>query len=88
MPRLNTIGVMYLDDNGDPLGGGKLSFFETSTSTPKNTYQEEAETTANTNPVILTAAGRQPDIFYTGSAKIILTDSDDVQIEVRDPVTL
>ena len=88
MPRLNTVGVQYFDDNGDPLGAGKLNFYETSTSTPKNTYSDSAETTTNTNPVILTAAGRQPDIFYTGSAKIVLTDSADVQIEERDPVTL
>ena len=88
MGRLNTVGVQYFDDNGDPLIRGKLNFYETGTSTPKNTYQEDAETTANTNPVILTAAGRQPDIFYTGDAKIVLTDADDVQIEVRDPVTL
>jgi len=88
MSRLNTVGVQYFDDNGDPLGGGKLNFYETSTTTRKNTYSDYAETTANANPVVLTAAGRQPDVFYTGSARIVLTDSNDVQIEVRDPVTV
>ena len=88
MGRLNTIGVQYFDDNGDPLISGKLNFYVTSTATPMTTYSDSAESVANANPVVLTAAGRQPDIFYTGSAKIILTDADDVQIEVRDPVTL
>jgi len=36
--------------------------------------------------VILTAAGRQPNIFFDGVAKAILTTSANVQILVRDPV--
>jgi SpoU rRNA methylase family enzyme len=34
---------------------------------------------------LLSAAGRQPNIFFDGVAKVILTDNDDVQIAVRDP---
>ena len=88
MPRLNTIGKQYLDSNGDPLGGGKLYFYDSGTTTPATTYSDEAETTANANPVVLDAAGRQPDVFYTGSLKIVLTDEDDVVVEERDPVTI
>ena len=36
--------------------------------------------------MILTAAGRQPNIFFDGVAKAILTTSANVQILVRDPV--
>jgi hypothetical protein len=36
--------------------------------------------------VLLSGAGRQPNIFFTGSARAVLTDSDNVQIEDRDPV--
>ena len=43
-------------------------------------------TVANTNPVILSSGGRQPSIFFGGVAKAILSDSNGVQIEVRDPV--
>lgn len=43
-------------------------------------------TIANTNPVILTAAGRQPNIFFEGVAKAILATSAGTQILVRDPV--
>ena len=36
--------------------------------------------------MILTAAGRQPNVFFDGVAKAILTSSTNVQILVRDPV--
>ena len=88
MPRLGNIGEQYFDANGDPLGGGKLFFYDSGTTTPATTYSDEAETTANANPVVLDAAGRQPDIFYTGSLKVVLTDSDDAIVEERDPVTV
>lgn len=83
--RFNPL-AQYFDDNGDPLGGGKLHFYETGTTTEATTYSDEAETTANANPVILDAAGRQPDIFFTGQLKVVLKDADDVTIETADPV--
>lgn len=86
MSRFRSIGIQYMDSNGDPLNGGLLNFYESGTSTRKNTYSDESETIANPNPVILSADGRQPDIFFTGQAKCVLTDSEDVQIEVRDPI--
>lgn len=86
MARLGSIGTQYLDNNGKPLGGAKLYFYDTGTTDLATTYSDSAETTANANPVILDAAGRQPDIFYTGFLKIVLTDADDVTIETRDPV--
>jgi hypothetical protein len=87
MARLGSIGTQYLDANGDPLGGGKLFFYAPGTTDLAVTYSDEAQTTANANPVVLDAAGRQPDIFYTGSLKIVLTDSDDVVVQERDPVS-
>lgn len=85
MARFGSIGKQYFDDAGDPLISGKLYFYESGTTTPKNTYADSALTIANANPVVLTAAGRQPNIFFGGSAKVILTKSDNTQIEVRDP---
>lgn len=76
----------YLDNAGDPLADGKLYFYESGTTTPKNTFADVNNSIPNTNPVILTAAGRQPNIFFNGVAKVILTDKNDVQIAVRDPV--
>jgi hypothetical protein len=86
MPRLSNIAKQFFDNNGDPLAGGKLFFYETGTSTLAATYSNAAQTTANTNPVILDASGRMGDVFYEGGLKIILTDASDVTIETRDPV--
>ena len=76
----------YLDNAGDPLAEGKLYFYESGTTTPKTTFSDVNNSIPNTNPVLLTAAGRQPNIFFEGVAKVILTDNNDVQIAVRDPV--
>jgi hypothetical protein len=84
--RYGVAGLTYLDNNGEPLSGGKLYFYETGTTTPKDTYSDSAETIANTNPVLLDAAGRQPDIFFSGYAKIVIKTSADVQIDSSDPV--
>lgn len=86
MPRIGDIGRQYFDGNGDPLGGGKLFFYESGTTTPKNTYANQTETVLNPNPVILDAEGRQPDVFFTGQAKVILRNVDDVQIEEREHI--
>jgi hypothetical protein len=86
MARFGEINAQYFDDAGAPLGSGKLYFYESGTTTPKNTYADINLTIPNTNPVILTAAGRQPNIFFNGNAKGILADKNDVQILVRDPI--
>jgi hypothetical protein len=79
-------GQQYFDNNGEPLSAGKLYFYETGTTTAKDTYSDSDETVANTNPVILDAAGRQGDIFFSGFAKIVIKDSDGAQIDVTDPI--
>jgi hypothetical protein len=40
----------------------------------------------NTNPVLLDAAGRLPNVFFSGLAKAVLKDSAGEIIETRDPV--
>ena len=86
MARFGSIGTQYFDSAGDPLVSGKIYFYESGTSTFKDTYADVGLTILNTNPVILTAAGRQPNIFFNGSARALLTDSTDVTIEDKDPV--
>ncbi len=76
----------YFDDAGDPLVNGKLFFFTSGTSSPKDTFADVGLTVPNTNPVILSGAGRVPPIFYDGTARVVLTSNDDVQIWDRDPV--
>ena len=86
MGRLADGTKTFYDDNGAPLALGKLYFYLAGTNTAMDTFEEVGETTANTNPVIIDADGLMPAVYYTGSARIILNDADDVQVELRDPV--
>ena len=86
MARFGDLDTQYFDNAGDPLVNGKIYFYESGTTTLKNTFADINQSIPNTNPVILTAAGRQPNIFFDGVAKAILTTNSDVQILVRDPI--
>ena len=86
MSRFGSLGTQYFDSAGDPLINGLIYTYETGTTTLKDTYADFTLLTLNANPVVLTAAGRQPNIWFNGSAKMILATSAGVQIEVRDPV--
>lgn len=77
----------YFDNNGDPLAGGKVYFYEAGTTTPKNTYTDQGGATPNANPVILDSAGRA-SIWGTGSYKEVVKTSADVTISTKDSVTL
>lgn len=85
MPRFGDF-EQYFNNSGDILNGGKLYFYESGTTTPKTTYADINQTTANPNPVILTAAGRQGNIWFSGVAKVVLTTSADVILQTLDPV--
>lgn len=86
MARFDILGLQYFTDGGELLGGGKLNFYETGTTTRKDTFSDAAMTIANTNPVTLDADGRAPNIFFAGLAKCVLTDSAGSILETRDPV--
>ena len=86
MPRSANPVPQYFDSDNKILAGGKVFYFNAGTSTPKTTYSDEGETIANPNPVVLDAAGRLPNVFFTGTAKQILKDLNDVQIWERDDV--
>lgn len=76
----------YSGDDKEPLIDGKLFFFESGSATLKDVFADVNESIPLSNPVILSGAGRVPNIFYSGSARVKLTDSDEVQIYDRDPV--
>lgn len=75
-----------LDNNGDPLSGGKLYTYEAGTSTPKITYTSEDESTANANPIILDSGGRADVWLAEGEYKFVLTDSSDNAVDTIDNV--
>ena len=75
---LNQPKIQFLDDNGDPLAGGKVYTYTTGTATPLATYTDSSEDTANANPVILDSAGRA-DIWlgFGDIYRIVVDDADD-----------
>ena len=48
--------VQFLDADGKPLAGASVDFYVPGTTDRKDTYRDAAQTTLNTNPVILDAA--------------------------------
>ncbi len=85
--RFQNPNYQFFDENGDPLAGGKLEFFVSGTSTPQDTYSDDALTVANTNPVILDGAGRAGDVFLlSADYKVVLKESDDTVVWTADPV--
>lgn len=89
MSRFINPFVQHGNDALNPLIDGFLYFFESSTNTPKPTFADVNESIPNAHPVPLSASGREPPIFYTGSANVILTDESGLgqgQIGQADPV--
>lgn len=86
MARFVNPRPQYLDSSGDPVPGGKLYVYETGTTTPKATYSDVNQSTANANPIILAADGRLGSVFFDGTARVVLRDADDVLIWDIDPV--
>jgi hypothetical protein len=80
-------GAQLFDDNGDPLTGGKVYTYAAGTTTPLATYTTSAGTVANTNPIILDAAGRTPnEIWLTAGTlyKFIVQTSVNVLVGTYD----
>lgn len=78
-----------LDNSGNPLPGAKLFFYETGTSSPKNTYQDADFNTPHANPVVADAFGVFPPIWLDTSAgdyRVRLTDSANVEKWTVDDV--
>ena len=63
----------FIDQNGQPLVGGQVYFYQVGTLVPKDTYQDPAETIPNTNPVVLDAGGYAV-IFGSGGYRQVLQD--------------
>lgn len=86
MARFGSLGEQYLDDDGKPLINGEIEFFESGSTTQKDTFADVGLSIKNANPVPLTAAGRQPNIFFNGVGRAVLRDSLGNQIDEIDPV--
>jgi len=75
-----------LDNNGNPLAGGKIYTYEAGTTMPKATYTDSTGNTANANPVILDSAGRCSIWLGDGGYKFVLKTSADVTISTVDNI--
>lgn len=79
--------IRLKDANDNPLVGGKVYFYITTTSTPKDTYSDAGGTAANTNPVVLDSRGEASIYLMVDAAySMLITDENDVPLFSRDPV--
>lgn len=80
MPRF-TLAPQLFNNSAEVAAGAKLYFYTVGTNTLSTVYSDSAETTAHTNPVVVDSYGRVPDIYFTGAKRVVLKDSDDVQLD-------
>lgn len=93
MPRILSAFKQFFDGEGNPLVDGWLKFTESGTNnTDKDTFADADESIPNTNPLQLDGEGRCPDVFGTGSYRVVSFTNDEVlnqpavQIQQKDPV--
>jgi hypothetical protein len=83
----NNVIEQALDDNGIPLEGAKLRFYDAGTTTPRTVYSDSGLTTAITQPVVADAAGRFVQVYLqAGIYKYTLHTADDVLVTSQDNV--
>jgi len=83
-------GWQFFDNSGDVLTGGLLYSYTAGTTTPAATYTSVTGLTANSNPIVLDAAGRVPNqIWLTDGLgyKFRLENSVGTQIGSWDNIT-
>ena len=86
---LGGAGWQFSDNNGSPLSGGLLYTYAAGTTTPQATYTSITGATAQTNPIVLDAAGRiQGEVWLTQgqSYKFVLKTSTGITIGTYDNV--
>jgi hypothetical protein len=81
------IGQQFFDNNGVPLAGGLIYTYQAGSSTPLVTYQDNAGTIANANPIVLDSAGRVPNEIWLlngYSYKFIITSASGTSLITLD----
>jgi hypothetical protein len=86
---LGGAGWQFFDNNGVPLAGGLLYTYAAGTTTPLATYTTSSGLTANTNPIVLDAAGRPASEIWLSPVayKLVLKTSAGVQLWSMDNIT-
>lgn len=77
-----------IDEDGAPISGARLYFYQTGTTTPLATYSNEALTSANAQPVAADTDGWFGRIYLKTDQeyRVVLTESDDTVIWTADHV--
>jgi hypothetical protein len=81
MPR----AVFYSQD-GAPLAGGMVYTYVPGGTTPQVTWQDAGQTTPNTNPIVLDAAGSCL-LYGSGSYQLTVTDGQGNQVPAYSGLT-
>jgi hypothetical protein len=82
-------GAQFFDSNGVPLAGGLLYVYTAGTTTPATTWTTSSGAVANTNPIVMNAAGRTPYEIWLNSGvtyKFALYTSTNVLIGTYDNI--
>ena len=83
----------YVGPQGKPLAGGTVTFYQPGTTTLVTTYQDDAQSVVNTNPIVLDAGG-YATVYYHLRVRQIVKDIlgnliwDVTTTEDTNPVTL
>lgn len=95
--RILNQSPQFFTIDGEVLAGGSLTFSESGTSTPADTYNGPDLGTPNANPVVLDSAGRaETDIWGNTNYRVVLKDAlgavqwtrDNVEIPGGDGTTI
>ena len=82
------IKQQFLDANGNPLSYGIVYTYNAGTTNPKNTWIDAAQSTPNTNPIILDSRGQADIWLIAGEAyKFVVLNSSSVLQYTVDNVT-
>ena len=81
--------IPFIDENGDPMVGAKLYFYDSGTTTPQAVYSDAALSTAIDQPILANSRGAFPIIFLNptpGSYRQKLLEADDTLVFDDDDV--
>lgn len=81
--------VPYIDENGDPMVGAQLFFYDAGTTTPQTVYSDASLSTAIDQPIEADARGMFPLIFLNptpGSYRQKLLEADDTLVFDDDDI--
>jgi microcystin-dependent protein len=89
--NLSPIGnaQQFFDNNGIPLSGGLLYTYQAGSSTPLQTFTDSSGSIANSNPMVLDAAGRLPSevwLTYGFNYKFVLQTAVGVTLGTYDNI--